>query len=408
MNLASTSRRSAWLLSLAVLVGACSSGAGAQDRSELTGAIATPTTAGTGAFAPVDDQRGEGEEAWPGSAWTEVSAAAAGLDQAALDDMAAAAARAGSQCLVVTKDGELVGEWYWGGFGPSTEREVFSVTKSITSTLVGIAQDRGLLDIDDRASNYIEAWQGTPSEDVTIRNLVSNDSGRFQDFDTDYVQMALGADDKTGFSIALDQQHEPGTQWVYNNAAIQTLEAILEEATGQPVHAFAEEALFEPIGMRSSISTDPAGNTLTFMGAQASCLDLARFGLLFLREGAWDGEQVVSAEWVAEATAPSQELNEGYGYLWWLDREGGTYLDGGDGDGRSVGPSSSGTYAALGLHNQLLGVYPDDGVVATRLGADRGEGGESFGLAALSAGVTAALDRAPAGENVTNRDPTRR
>ncbi len=65
--------------------------------------------------------------------------------------------------------------------------------------------------------------------------------------------------------------------------------------------------------------------------------------------------------------------------------------------------SSGGTYAALGLHNQLLGVYPDDGVVATRLGADRGEGGESFGLAALSAGVAAALDREPANDEVEVR-----
>jgi CubicO group peptidase (beta-lactamase class C family) len=170
VNLASTSRRSAWLLALVVLVGACSQGAGAQDRAELTGAITadaadrdetTPTTAGTGAFVPVHED--EDEDAWPGSDWAEVSAGAAGLDRAALDEMAAAAERAGSQCLVVTKDGELVGEWYWDGFGPGTEREVFSVTKSITSTLVGIAQDRGLLDIDDRASDYIEAWQGTPS-----------------------------------------------------------------------------------------------------------------------------------------------------------------------------------------------------------------------------------------------------
>lgn len=308
------------------------------------------------------------DRAWPDETWPTVSAEEAGLDQVALDELAAAAERGGSECLVVTRDGELVGEWYWQGFGPETEREVWSVTKSITSTLVGIAQDRGLLDIDDPVSTYVEEWRGTPSEGVTIRNLLSNDSGRFQDFETDYIQMAVGAPDKTAFSVALEQQHPPGTEWVYNNAAIQVLEAVLEEATGVPVGTFAEEALFEPIGMGSSMGTDAAGNALTFMGARASCRDLARFGLLFLRGGEWDGERVVSAEWVEAATSPSQELNTGYGFLWWLDED-------------------EGSYAAIGLHNQLVGIHPDAGIVATRLGEEVGPEGDGFGITELAAGL---------------------
>lgn len=338
-----------------------------------TTTTSTPTTTSTvptttSTTAPPD------ERTWPGATWETVTPADAGLDPVALDEMAAAAERGGSQCLVVTHEGAVVGEWYWEGFTADTEREVFSVTKSITSTLVGIAQDRGLLDIDEPASTYIEEWRGTPSEGITIRNLLSNDSGRFQDFATDYLAMAVQAEDKTAFSIALDQQFPPGTEWVYNNAAIQTLEAVLEVATGVAVDDFARETLFEPLGMSSSIISDAAGNTLTFMGAQASCLDLARFGLLFLRDGEWDGDQVVSAEWVAEATSPSQELNPGYGYLWWLDDDG---------------------YAALGLHNQLLGVLPDDEVVAARLGGERGTDGSSFGLGELAAGVQQALGETP-------------
>lgn len=377
------------------LLAACSGG-GTDVASPDTTTVTTVTTTTT---VPSTTTTVADDRPWPDPEWPMATAEEAGLDPAALDEMAAAAERAGSECLVVTRDGELVGEWYWKGFEPASEREVFSVTKSITSTLVGIAQDRELLDIDEPASNYIEQWQGTPSEGVTIRNLISNDSGRFQDFDTDYIQMAVQAEDKTAFSIGLDQQFPPGTEWVYNNAAIQTLEAVLEEATGQPVVDFAREALFEPIGMTSTITTDAAGNTLTFMGAQASCRDLARFGLLYLRGGEWDGEQVVSAEWVAEATSPSQELNPGYGFLWWLNTSGGTDTEVAGGESLPGGGAGQGdTYAALGLFNQIVGVFPDDEVVATRLGDDRGADGSAFGLGELAAGVRAAVGEVvPAG-----------
>lgn len=345
-----------------------------------------------------DPADGADDEAWPVPDWTSVSPEEAGLDPAALDAMATAAEAGGSECLVVTRDGALVGEWYWGDAGPGTEREVFSVTKSITSTLVGIAQDRGLLDVDDRASAYIEAWQGTPSEDVTIRNLVSNDSGRFHDVETDYLKMAMQEADKTAFSVGLGQQHEPGTTWVYNNAAIQTLDEVLEVATGMPTADFAEEALFEPLGMGTTMNRDASGNTLTFMGAQASCRDLARFGLLFLRGGEWDGEQVVSEAWVEEATSPSQDLNAGYGFLWWLNRTATSDVatGGAAGSDEAGAQAAEGTYAAIGLHNQLVGVYPEDGVVATRLGAGAGPGGSGFGLGELSAGVSQATGGGPA------------
>ena len=408
-----TTTRAARLTCALALVGLVACGSEGGGESTADEASAAPTTAvGAPEGAPsegpaegaepsesadvVDEQGGpadEGaDETWPVPDWTMVDPAAAGLDPAALEAMAAAAEAAGSECLVVTKDGALVGEWYWGGAGPTTEREVFSVTKSITSTLVGIAQDRGLLDIDDPASEYIEEWQGTPSADVTIRNLVSNDSGRYQDVESDYIKMATREADKTAFSIGLSQQHERGTTWVYNNAAIQTLDEVLEVATGMPTGDFAEEALFEPLGMSTTMNRDASGNTLTFMGAQASCRDLARFGLLFLRGGEWDGEQVVSEEWVEEATSPSQDLNRGYGFLWWLSSTGTSDVA----TGGAPGSDSAGTddaeasYAALGLNNQLVGVYPGDGVVATRLGAGAGPEGAGFGQGELAAGVAQA------------------
>lgn len=232
----------------------------------------------------------------------------------------------------VGHEGRIVDEAYWHETTPTTRREAFSITKSITATLVGIAQDRDLLDLDQPAADFIPEWRGTPSEVVTIRNLVSNDSGRFQDLRSDYVDMAGQAADKTAFSIGLDQQHDPGTEWVYNNAAIQTLEAVLEEATGMDVGEFAE------------------------------------------------------------ATAPSQELNEAYGYLWWLNHEGtvGAAVGAESTEGQLVPGAPEDIYAALGLGNQVAAVFPSSGIVVTRLTAVSA-GESTFGFAQIVAGVEAAL-----------------
>lgn len=315
----------------------------------VTGACAGD---GTGAADPAAEQAGavdvrEESLAWPVPDWQTVEPEAAGLDPQALQAMVEEAARTDSRCLVVTKDGRVVTEWYDTGWDATTEQESFSVTKSILSALVGVAADRGLLTLEQQVADFIEEWRGTASEPITIRNLLSNDSGRFHDVPTDYLEMAAHAHDKTAFAIGLAQQHPVGSTWVYNNSAIQVLEQVLEEATGMPTATWAQTVLFEPLGMETHLETDGAGNALVFMGARASCRDLARFGLLWLRGGEWAGEQVVSRSWVERSVTPSQELNPEYGLLWWL---------------------ADGHYAATGLNDQYVVVFPEDGIVVTRLG----------------------------------------
>ena len=114
----------------------------------------------------------------PGARWQHVAPAAAGFDGAKLARIAALARKGHSNCLVVVRRGKLVGEWYFNGTGPNTAQDVYSATKSFASTLVGIAQDDGDLRISDRASKWIAAWRGTPSQGVTVRDLLSMDSGR--------------------------------------------------------------------------------------------------------------------------------------------------------------------------------------------------------------------------------------
>jgi CubicO group peptidase (beta-lactamase class C family) len=293
-----------------VLVGACSSGPDddADDDSGPTSTTAAGAEETTTTTAPAFD--------YPGEEWERADAAEMGFDPEALEAIAATAEELDSTCLVVTRRGRIVGEWYWQGDDATSAHEIYSATKSFTSTFVGMAQADGDLSIDESASTYIEEWAGTDAEAVTIRNLLSNDSGREWSFGLDYVELPQAAD-RDQFAIDLDQQFPPGEAWSYNNAAIQTLDRVISTATGEVTADYAEERLFAPLGMDDTDMTmDPSGNsTNAFFGMQSTCEDLARFGYLFLREGAWDGEQIVPAAWVEEATgAPSQEHNAAYGY----------------------------------------------------------------------------------------------
>ena len=316
----------------------------------------------------------------PGDEWEKVDPEEAGFDPAKLEEIARVAETGKSHCLLVVRDGKIAGEWYFRGTGPESVQEVFSATKSVTSTLVGIAQDEGDLRITDSASRWIDEWRNTPAEAVTVKNLVSNDSGRQWSLVTDYSQM-LSADNKTQFAIDLPQEYPPGTVWAYNNSAIQTLQRVLARATGEDVVDFARERLFEPIGMDDShMTTDPAGNALVFMGLQSTCRDMARFGVLMLNQGRWGDEQVVSPEWVEAATGRSStELNAAYGYLWWLNRPGvlaspyaATSIEAAANPttrrGQMVPGAPEDLFWAQGLGNQIVQVDPGSRTVVVRLG----------------------------------------
>jgi len=244
------------------------------------------------------------------------------FDEAALEALAESLHADGANCVVIEHAGTVVGSWYWDGFAPDQLQEGFSTTKSVAATLVGIAADRGLLSLDDPASRWVTEWQGTPSEPVTVRQLLSQTSGRYHDLFTDYAQFAFLESDKSAFAVGLSQQTDPGSEWVYNNAAVQVLETVLERATGGPVAQFADEALFGPLGASSRLTADAAGNAGLFAGMQTNCDDLAALARLYLDGGAVGGAQVVSADFVAQATTPSSALNAGYGLLWWLNRSG--------------------------------------------------------------------------------------
>ncbi|MBL0747623.1 serine hydrolase domain-containing protein [Nocardioides baculatus] len=337
--------------------------------------------------------------------WTIASPSSLGLRGSAIERGAAEARRLGSTCFAVVRNGRLAGEWNWQQLERDTPREVFSITKSVTSTLVGIAIRDGDLRLDDRVSRYVPQWRGTPSEAVTVRNLLSNDSGRFWSLQSDYTDL-LRARSRTRYAVGLPQQYAPGSAWAYNNAAIQVLEPVLEGATGMRVARFARERLFEPLGMtHTNFITDRADNAaVMFYGLQTTCLDLARFGELYLGRGKVDGHRILDRDYVRRAVGRSSTVhNAAYGYLWWLNRPGRVRgaTDAVDAQGQPVrsvtGQLASyapeDVFAALGFGGQVLLVDPTTKTMVVRLGLPAPAGAESYGFGSAATVLTEALRR---------------
>jgi CubicO group peptidase (beta-lactamase class C family) len=224
---------------------------------------------------------------------------------------------------------------------------------------------------------------------VTVRHLLSNDSGRFWSLESDYDRLVM-ATSRTRYAVSLPQQHAPGSAWAYNNAAIQVLERVLRRATGMPVDRYARDRLFDPLGMtRSRLVTDRGGSTAVFYGMQTTCLDVARLGELYLGVGAVDGRRLLDKAFVRRAVGrPSTTHNAAYGHLWWLNRPGTIRgaTDPVDDRGQPLRPvtgqlapgAPEDVFAAIGLGGQVLLVDPGSRTMVVRLGSPAQPGATAY------------------------------
>ncbi|MET1039323.1 MAG: serine hydrolase domain-containing protein [Aeromicrobium sp.] len=356
----------------AVLALAACSGTG--DDPAATSSTTTPTTQAPTTPAPTTPPTPTPTPTttYPGVDWDRDERG----DWSALDDGLAAD---GSTCVAVIKDGRLVHDAYWNGGAADRQQRVFSIAKSLSSVLIGTFTGEGGLDLGASASEQIEEWRGTDADGITVRDLLAMTSGRQWSEAIDR-QLIVGSPDQTSFALGLQQEREPGEKWVYDNAAVQTLESVLDDlGRSDDVVDLAEQRLLGPLGMTETTwGRDAVGNALTYSGMTSTCLDLARIGHLMLTKGAWDGQQVVPADYVEQATTPSSELNAAYGLLWWTNAEGrivevlrqaGFTTDKAPYQGRLAPNVPPDAYWAFGYGNQYVAVVPSEGVVAVRLGA---------------------------------------
>lgn len=226
---------------------------------------------------------------------------------------------------VVVKNGVVIDAYYADGFNEASTFPVHSVSKSITSALIGIAIDEGYISgVDEPLSDYfpeILDFEDSRWADITLWHLLTHTSGMVS---TDHYDWNgwRNSENWIEYIFSYPLNSTPGTVFDYSTGNTHLLSAVLEKATGEKFADYAAEKLLKPLGMESaSVGTDPQGIGDGGNGFVMTTLDMARFGLLFANGGVWQEKQVVPAEWVEESTGVCFE-REGhtcdYGYQWWV------------------------------------------------------------------------------------------
>lgn len=344
----------------AVLAGAaCSS----EDEPSATGSTSPGTSEAT-ATAPDTAPAAEAAAGVPGAEWTVVTPESQGIDPAALEEARTYAFTEGrnTQGVVVVHDGVIVAEWYAPDADQDSWAASWSMAKSVTSALIGIAIDDGLIpSVDEPMTTWFPSWEGTPREDITLRDVLHMESGLAwdEDYDPGAVDssevIVMGLLQLDQLAYAADQPRVDGpVEFNYSSGDTMLLSGVIEQATGMSVAEYGEAELFGPIGMdQVEWWQDAEGHTLTYCCLDSTSRDFARFGLLYLRDGAWGDDQVVPADWVEASVTDTASTYEGYGYQWWLS-------PGTDGE-----PAR---FAALGHNGQYIYVVPELDLVVVRNG----------------------------------------
>jgi CubicO group peptidase (beta-lactamase class C family) len=242
--------------------------------------------------------------------------------------------------LLVVRHGTLVTEAYFSPFAPGVKHDIASVTKGFMATLIGIAIEEGYLSgveqpvlglFPDRPVANLDARK----EAMTIKDLLTMRSGlECVDEPTEVTLMEMmGSPDWVQFVLDLPMAAEPGSAFVYCSSNAHLLSAIIQETTGMSALDFAREHLFGPLGISSvAWPADPQGNSYGWGSLRMTPRDMAKLGYLYLRQGQWDGRQILTSEWVEAGTSPAAGADsEDYGYLWWLRPTQGFYYASGRG-----------------------------------------------------------------------------
>ena len=258
-----------------------------------------------------------------------------------------------TSALVIVHDGSIVLEKYGLGFSGDGKWTSFSVAKSLTSTLVGAAvRDGYIKSLDDKVASYIEGLEGSEYENVSIRELLTMTSGVQwnEDYTDPQSDVALfnehkadaGTDVTVSYMRALPREAPAGEKWVYKTGETNLIGVLVSEATGKTVSDYLSEKIWAPYGMEQAASwlLGSTGHEISGCCIQAATRDMARFGLFMMNGAQIDGQPVLPAGWIAEATTKQADIGvegRGYGFQWW------TYDDG--------------SYAAQGIFGQ--GIFID-------------------------------------------------
>jgi len=313
---------------------------------------------------------------WPTEGWRASTPEEQGMDSRmlaeALDFLQKGKEDFNLHSITIIRNGYLVMDAYFYPFTQGSLHDLASVTKSFTSTLIGIAIDEGYIEsVDEPVLGFFPertiANVDANKEGMTLEDLLTMRSG-FECInkptEVTLFQM-MGSPDWIQFTLDLPMVEVPGTRYVYCSPNPHLLSGIIREVSGMSALEFAEEHLFLPLGISGVDWTyGPGGNNMGWGDIRMTPQDMAKLGYLYLHEGSWDGQQVLPPTWVAAATDPAASLPEGipmvdyYGYMWWLN-------------------SSESYYLADGRGGQRIFVLPDQDMIVITTG---GGGRDQYGV----------------------------
>ncbi|SFL58527.1 CubicO group peptidase, beta-lactamase class C family [Paenibacillus sp. 1_12] len=234
----------------------------------------------------------------------------------------------GLHSFMLMRHGKVAAEAWWSPYGPDRPHMMFSLSKSFTSTAVGLAVSEGLLSVDDDVVSFFS--EKNPIDDANlskmrVRHLLSMSTGHEKDT-TNSLRERKDGDWIQAF-LELPVEQNPGTHFVYNSGASFMLSAIVQKVTGQTTHEYLQPRLFEPLGITGTTwETCPRGMSVGGWGLTLKTEDIIRFGQLYLQKGQWNGQQILPESWVDEATcfhvsnagtSENIDWQQGYGYQFW-------------------------------------------------------------------------------------------
>ncbi len=277
--------------------------------------------------------------------------------------------------ILIVKDGRLVFEEYFNHFTLHSGHDIASVTKSITSLLIGAAIDQGYLKrVDEKVVPYFPEYlplsdADERKENITIEDLLTMRTGmECDDWDpnsrTYYLNNQPSQADDINYILGFPMETTPGSSFAYCTSGTTVLNALLIKTTGMELPEFAKQSLFEPLGAKSVVWDTSSGGWEHIDGILAMYpREMARLGLLILQNGEWQGEQLISQAWVEQSTREHVALafndtwGKGYGYLWWLS------------DVHIAGETVH-SFAASGHGGQVIAVFPDLNMVVVFTGSN--------------------------------------
>jgi CubicO group peptidase (beta-lactamase class C family) len=262
--------------------------------------------------------------------------------------------------LVIYKD-KIIAEKYADGFDQNSKLLGWSMTKSITGTYFGILQKQGKIDIYKPAP--IKEWQNDERKNITIHNLLQMNSGLAWEEDytkiSDVTQMLFKDKDMTLAQAKNKPAGKPNNHWIYSSGTTNLLSGILRNQfkTHQEYLDFWYSSLLDKIGMNSAvIETDMNGNYVGSSYCWATTRDWAKFGLLYLHKGNWNGEQIFDPSWVKYVATPTNTSKGEYGGHFWLNA------------GKKFPNTPKDMYYASGYQGQKVSIFPSNDLVIVRMG----------------------------------------